>query len=244
MQYPLDSNRNDCYCNHMNADDFSQRLRELREARGIGSRELSLVIERSPSFISLIESRQRYKHKLPPHEALTAIARAFGMTVDDLLGEDGQPREGEGSQLPTVVKRRLLSDRELFERFGIRPYDVPISVDGVYASAGLGARLPQDVDDSIPREFARSKYLREVDVRGDCMVPDLYPGEVVVYNVRLGAEIGKIMVAILDEEELLVKRLVLVGDDQFLHPNEGTNIRVDERIRFLGRAVAVTRRLL
>ena len=104
--------------------------------------------------------------------------------------------------------------------------------------------MPQDIDYTIPREYAQNKDLREVTVVGDCMVPDLMPGEVIIYNRKLSPEIGRIMVALRDEEELLIKRLIFVRDDQFLHPNEGLDIRVDERIRFLGRAVAVTRRLL
>jgi len=217
-------------------ETFGGRLKRILQMREMSNGELARRVGKSAAYISLIVNGKRLVDKLPNYDDMRAMAKALDVPIGVLAGDD------ELSSIPARPHR--LTDRELFERFGIRPYDAPISVDGVYASAGPGAGLPQDVDDSIPREFARSKYLRGVDVRGDCMVPDLYPGEVVVYNVRLGAEIGKIMVALRDEEELLVKRLVLVGDDQFLHPNEGMNIRVDERIRFLGRAVAVTRRLL
>jgi transcriptional regulator with XRE-family HTH domain len=221
----------------MSADieGFRARLQQVREEKRLSARALSMAIGKGEAYIQALESGLRNK-KLPSYEIVSAIARELGVDPAYLV-------YGSSGNAPTAPRRQL-TDQELFERFGIRPYDAPISVEGVYASAGPGAGLPQDIDDSIPREYARTKYLREVTVHGDCMVPDLYPGEVVVYNTRLSPEIGKIMVALRDEEELIVKRLVLVGDDQFLHPNEGMNIRVDDRIRFLGRAVAVTRRLL
>ncbi|HEY8598524.1 MAG TPA: helix-turn-helix domain-containing protein [Thermomicrobiales bacterium] len=215
-------------------ETFGERLQRLRAARGISQSELARKVGWTSGYVSLIEANKRLVDALPRHDYMLRLAEVLGVDVAELT----KPKE------PEPGERRRLTDRELFEKFGIRPYDAPLSVEGVYASAGPGEGVPHDIDDSVPREYARRKYLREVTVRGDCMVPDLYPGEVVVYNIRLGAEIGKIMVALRDEEELLVKRLVLEGDDRFLHPNEGMNIRVDERIRFLGRAVAVTRRLL
>ena len=73
---------------------FPERLRRMREARGIGSRELSLRIGRSPGFISLLETGTRWRGRLPSHEDLAAIAEAFDVTVDELVGT----HEPEGIQ--------------------------------------------------------------------------------------------------------------------------------------------------
>ena len=217
-------------------ETFGQRLRRLREERDISVNELGRRTGKDPGGISRIERGERWGGKQPPGDDIQLFADALGVSFDELRGV---------AESATIPKRpRRLTERDLFERFGIRPYIQPLSIDGVVASAGHGSGVPQDIDYTIPREYAQNKDLREVTVVGDCMVPDLMPGEVIIYNRKLSPEIGRIMVALRDEEELLIKRLIFVRDDQFLHPNEGLDIRVDERIRFLGRAVAVTRRLL
>ena len=110
-------------------------------------------------------------------------------------------------------------------------------------SAGTGAGVPQGIDDTI-RKVPGRRYLWEAPVVGDCMEDEIHPGEVVIYSTRLGAEINKIMVALRDEEELLIKRLVVHNGAQILRPNRGEDVPVDERIRFLGRGVSVQRPLL
>lgn len=214
-------------------ETFGVRLRRIREERGLGLTEFAERIGKSKGYVSRVERGERLAEKLPNYDDLRVMARELGVSVDVLAGDAKEP-----------PRPRLLTERQLFERFGIRPYLQPLSIDGVVASAGTGAGVPQDIDYTVPREFTANKDLREVTVIGDCMVPDLLPGEVVIYNRKFGAEIGRIMVALRDEEELLIKRLIYARDHQWLHPNEGIDIRVDERIRFLGRAVAVTRRLL
>lgn len=216
---------------------MGERLRRLRTARGLSVNKFAEAVGMSPGFISLVENGKRLVDSSPRQQDAKRWADVLGVSVDELI-------EGNGSKPEQPARPRLLTDRDLLERFGIRPYDAPLMIEGVYASAGPGAGVPQDIDDSIPRKFAQSKYLREVGVVGDCMVPDLIPGETVIYNTKMEPEVGKIMVALRDEEELLIKRLIFARDDQWLHPNEGLDIRVDERIRFLGRAVAVTRRLV
>lgn len=89
-----------------------------------------------------------------------------------------------------------------------------------------------------------SKHLWEAPVAGDCMADEIQLGEVVIYNDCLSAAIGKVMVALRDEEELIIKRLRLAGDKQVLRPNHGKDVLVDERIRFLVRGVSVQRPLL
>jgi transcriptional regulator with XRE-family HTH domain len=232
----------------MNASGFPGRLREARERRGIGSYDLARGIGRAGSYISMIETGARLRDAFPAADVLDRISRELNVSVGFLFGtEPFGPREQADNERPLLQvppRLRPLTEQELYDRFGIKPYEEPLSLDGVYASAGPGRGVPQDIDHTVPRTVPKRKYLWEAPVVGDCMLDELKPGEVVIYSTRLPAEIGKIMVALRDDEELLIKRLKLIGGMQVLHPNRGEDVLVDERIRFLGRGVSVQRPLL
>lgn len=104
--------------------------------------------------------------------------------------------------------------------------------------------MPQGIDETITRKVKGRRYLWEAPVVGDCMEDEISPGEIVIYNTKMEPEIGRVMVALRDEEELLIKRLKIVRGVQVLRPNRGEDVPVDERIRFLGRGVSVQRPLL
>ena len=161
-------------------ETFGQRLRRLREERDISVNELGRRTGKDPGGISRIERGERWGGKQPPGDDIQLFADALGVSFDELRGV---------AESATIPKRpRRLTERDLFERFGIRPYIQPLSIDGVVASAGHGSGVPQDIDYTIPREYAQNKDLREVTVVGDCMVPDLMPGEVIIYNRKLSPE--------------------------------------------------------
>jgi transcriptional regulator with XRE-family HTH domain len=63
--------------------DQTTHLRKLREAAGISLRELARQIGEHPSNVSFWERTG----KLPKAEALTPIAEALGVSVDDILGK-------------------------------------------------------------------------------------------------------------------------------------------------------------
>jgi transcriptional regulator with XRE-family HTH domain len=212
-------------------ETFAARLDRLIKARGLSANQFAREVDKSSGYLSMVLSGQR----LPDGNLKTRDAELWadvlGVTVQELTGIDR----------PTRIHR--LSDQELYERFGIKPYDEPMTADGIYLSAGRGKGVPQGIDDSITRKIKGRRYLWEAPVVGDCMLDDIKPGELVIYNTRLSVEIGRIVVALRDEEELLIKRLALDGEFQVLRPNRGVDILVDERIRFLGRGVAVQRPL-
>lgn len=154
------------------------------------------------------------------------------------------PEELTGVSATARPHIHRLTDAELFERFGIQPYDEPIFIEDVAASAGPGEGVPSGLDETIPRRVRNRKNLWQVRVTGDCMVDDIMPGEFIIYNTKLSPEIGKVMVALRNEEDLIIKRLRLVKGRQVLRPNQGEDVPVDDSIRFLGRGVSVQRVLL
>ncbi len=242
--FGLDFNQSGYYDNHMDEETFGQRLKRLRDASGLGVRELARRAGiASHASISQAEKGRGW-YRTPGPDVTVPLARALGVSHDELLGlVPGSSRTGE-ERVPYVVKRPPLTEAELYNKFGIRPYEEPQSVEGIALSAGPGKGIPQGLDDMMPRKVRGRKYLWEAPVVGDCMEDEIKPGEVVIYSTRLGAEIGKVMVAVRDEEELIIKRLKLVRGAQVLRPNKGADVPVDERIRFLGRGVSVQRPLL
>lgn len=220
----------------MDKETFGQRLKRLREATGLSQRQLASAAGiGSHASISLAERGIGWD-RIPSPEITKPLAKALHVPHNILIGID------DDSVLVTPPRR--LTETDLYERFGIKPYEQPLAIEGIAVSAGSGAGVPQDIDYTIPRRVKGSRYLWEAPVIGKCMVDDILPGEVVIYSTRLSAEIGRIMVALRDEEELIIKRLKLVGDKQVLRPNQGEDVPVDDRIRFLGRGVSVQRPLL
>ncbi len=200
----------------------------------MSANEFARRVGKSSAYISLVDRSERLSDGNLKARDAQIWADVLGVTVPELLGTDPN----------TPMRPRRLTEADLFERFGIRPYEEPRSAEGLRYSAGPGASVIQGIDDAMPRRVRGSKVLWEAPVVGDCMTDEINPGEVVIYSTKLGAEIGKVMVALRDEEDLIIKRLKLVGDTQVLRPNHGKDVPVDERIRFLGRGVSVQRPLL
>ncbi|MCT4544594.1 MAG: helix-turn-helix domain-containing protein [Vallitalea sp.] len=63
---------------------FGERLKKLREERGIYQRDLATYIGVTPTTISYYESNT----KKPKMDKLNKIADFFGVTIDYLLGEE------------------------------------------------------------------------------------------------------------------------------------------------------------
>lgn len=216
-------------------ETFGERLQRLRrDCDNMSANEFARRVGKSSAYISLVDRSERLSDGNLKARDAQIWADVLGVTVPELLGTDPN----------TPMRPRRLTEADLFERFGIRPYEEPRSAEGLRYSAGPGASVIQGIDDAMPRRVRGSKVLWEAPVVGDCMTDEINPGEVVIYSTKLGAEIGKVMVALRDEEDLIIKRLKLVGDTQVLRPNHGKDVPVDERIRFLGRGVSVQRPLL
>jgi transcriptional regulator with XRE-family HTH domain len=85
-------------------DDIGQRLRGVREERGIGLRELSRVLDISPSALSQIETGRTR----PSVMTLYAIVSELQMSLDELLRVGGTrppptpPVIHDGQRLPAV----------------------------------------------------------------------------------------------------------------------------------------------
>lgn len=74
-------------------ENFGQRLRALRMARGLGQKELGHAVGRSESWVSNVE---KGKIREPGSSAVLALARALKVSVEELTGRVAQSEADNG----------------------------------------------------------------------------------------------------------------------------------------------------
>jgi len=80
-------------------DEMGQRLRSVREARGISLRSLAKLIGVSPAFVSQVELGKAS----PSVGTLYALVTALGLSLDDVMPEDGgSPQASNGDGEPVA----------------------------------------------------------------------------------------------------------------------------------------------
>lgn len=217
-------------------ETFGSRLAELRTQRGISQAELARRVGWTSGYVSLIEGNKRLVDALPRHDFMVRLADVLGVEVEDLASGVGKG----------TLPRRVLTDDELFAKIGAGYVeDIPV-IDDVLVSAGPGSAIPQDIDDTLPQRSRRRhfKHLRTLAVTGRCLEPELRHGDFVVIDRDRAAEPGKLVVAVRDEEEALIKRLVERDGLLYLATNDGRpDLPVDDHVRILGPVVAYQRML-
>jgi transcriptional regulator with XRE-family HTH domain len=92
-------------------ETFGQRLRLLREARGLTQTELAEVFRSSQRAICSYEQDRTE----PPLAALPQIAAALNVSLDQLMGRDGGKIE-ENKKFPARWTRKLEEINRLPER--------------------------------------------------------------------------------------------------------------------------------
>src|SRR6202522_4014295 len=102
---------------------FGQRLRHLRRARGLTLGDLSGVVGKAPSVLSLLENGRRE----PKLSLIEQLAAALGVPVSDLLSREAPSRR---AQLEIAVAEAQRDPS--YRRLGLPPLKI-------------GARVPTDV---------------------------------------------------------------------------------------------------
>lgn len=72
---------------------FADRIKRLRNEKGISQQELARIVGKTQQAIAIWEKGQ-YE---PDHDALNMLADYFGVTIDYLLGrtDDPSPKDGQ-----------------------------------------------------------------------------------------------------------------------------------------------------
>jgi transcriptional regulator with XRE-family HTH domain len=88
---------------------FSERIRELRKARGLSQRALAAKVKVTFGYISKIENDNLDFGDYPSDDVIRRIAKALGTEPDDLLLL--------AEKIPDRIRKRVLERPDAFGRF-------------------------------------------------------------------------------------------------------------------------------
>lgn len=212
--------------------NFSMRLRELRQSRGLSMQKLSEYIGMSKSSINMYERDERE----PGLETLEAIADFFNVDIDYLLGK-------------TNIPNRILNsyeDKENSIKFDnilpIKTYKIPLLGEiacGKPIFANEDRESYVEVGTNIRADFC-------LKAKGDSMInARIYDGDIVFIREQPMVDNGEIAAVIIDDEATLKRvyyekdksKLVLSPENTKYSPLVYVGSELED-VRILGKAVA------
>lgn len=184
---------------------LGQRMRALRESRGLSQREVAARLDKTEDAYRHVESGRAGIGL----EELDRYAVALDASVSELL-------EALGLLEPGGIAGPL--------RAG--PVALVPLVRGVKLSAGPGWSEPLDWLPVLPELLTRHPRLIAVPVEGDCMEPELTDGSTAFVDPTiLEPRDGQVVAVLTEEGKFLVKRFRRVSGRAELHDNQGRVIR-------------------
>lgn len=173
----------------------------------------------------------------PEFESCLRIARALGVDPDLVVAKAGR--------IPTKqVRDRPLALSDVRKQFELlAPIEAPLIELDQLVSAGPGEAVPQGYEYMAASAEQRRTPLYAAVVTGNCMDPEIRPGDRVVFDPQLPLENGRLVVASVEGEAAMVKRLVERNGQRYLEALDGKRIIVDERVRFVGVVTEVRRKV-
>ncbi len=222
-------------------DELRQRIERLMSEQGRSARSLSLAIGQNSAYIQQLISGMRNK-KPPSIAIMEAIAGELGVSLATLRGREA----------PNLTNPRQLSDAALLSRIGAEPVmdDGTVLIEEFAGSlrTGRGNLIPQNYDEMTPRRGKRQlktePHIFKLRVSGKCMGKTLRDGEVVWFDTWLPREPVALVLAVLDDHEAHVKRLISRDGGHWLESDDGWAAPVDEHWRVLAVAFTAQRSLL
>lgn len=169
---------------------------------------------------------------VPSMPNVMAIARGLRLDYHAVAREAGY-------ELPDGPPPRSVDDI-LEELRANAPLPVPI-IQNVAASAGAGG--PVEEYQYLPPSFRRGrrKNILGVIAHGECMEPEIRPGDYIIFDEDAAPQEGDVVVAVV-AQEVMVKRLVHVDGRRVLRADaDGRTIPVDETVQIVGRVIFITR---
>lgn len=132
--------------------NFSARLKELRESRGLSQEELATALEIPRSSITNYESEENVR--LPRHERLKKMAEFFSVSVDYLLG--GAKDDAYYEYAPTDEIRDVLEKYEDIDNIIKQFYIYRFNRD--YGSIARFIEVKEHTSTAFDEKFDPQKY--------------------------------------------------------------------------------------
>ena len=177
---------------------FNERLKKLREERGLSLSELSsqlILLAADPKGFSRssVNMWERGDRK-PGIDALETIADYFNVDMDYLLGKS----DIRNRSLSFLLES--LSESE-------KGYRVPVLGD---VAAGIPIEAIEDILDweEISPEMAKRGEFFGLKIRGDSMAPRILEGDVVIVRRQSAADSGDVVIAKVNGHDACCKKLI------------------------------------
>lgn len=211
-------------------------VRDLRKAVGLTQEALAERANLEQTWISQVETGRILE---PSRSFMQRLANGLDVPIRDLYEAAGIIE----TEARALRERPVaLSDiRRQFEL--VAPIEAPLIELEQLVSAGPGEAVAQGYEYMAPAVGQRRTQLYAAVVTGKCMDPEIRPGDRIVFDPQQPAEPGRVVVASVDGEAAMVKRLVERAGRRYLEALDGKRIPIDERVRIVGVVTEVRRRI-
>lgn len=202
---------------------FADRIDDLCKKRGITIKELERTLGFANGYIRNV-SRKGFKPKI---DRLNLLSEYFGVSPEYLLGE----------QVP-IESGTTASDGVIIPVLGKVAAGIPITaVENVIGQ------------EEISKKLAASGEYFALKIKGDSMAPYIMDGDIVVVRQQDDAETDEIVIAIIDGQDGVCKKLkksknavTLVSINPNYDPIVFTNDEVDSiPVKIIGKVVEIRR---
>lgn len=170
-------------------------IKRLREARGLTQGQLATYADVPRSWLSLLEINRFDK---PDRDRLERIAAVLHESPETLLA-------AAGYRVTPLPPRERTPDEIVRELQATLPVRVPDLLPEAEQRASAGPGVPVGPELWYrPEPDARHHQFFKVRVSGDCMEPEIFPGDTVVVDTTAQPADGQ-TVLVIHEGEALVK---------------------------------------
>lgn len=176
---------------------IGERIRQRRLELGLTADDVAAALGKNRATVYRYESNSIEKL---PTTVLEPLAEVLGTTPAHLMGWD---EDGALSGAPEVAPVNAIQ---------LEPHKIRMIPLYESAAAGFGAYANSTAVGCVPC-YIESEWEAEnsiaVKIKGDSMYPKIEDGDIVIICKDMGYEDGKIVVARIDEDDAVVKRLRL-----------------------------------
>lgn len=166
-------------------------LKKLRAEKEMSQASLAKELKAGVSTVASWEVGKRF----PSRENMEQLADIFNVDLAYLYGE-------------TEIRQRIHIDNDGNAMVSINDVAVKIPVLGRVA-AGIPINAITEIEDTeeIPRKLAKTGDFFALKIRGDSMEPKISNGDVVIVRQQDDAETGDIVIAMVNGDDAVCKRL-------------------------------------